>query len=210
MKGLENMNTLTQTLEYFHKGGLVMYPLLLCSIIVIAIAVERYLYFKEADSGYKFTENFCLLMRQDNIRQGLELAETTGGDNARILRESIQRFESGKKNVATYIETEASMSIARLRFKLNYLGVIVTMAPLLGLLGTIVGMISSFSVFDLQAGQPTAITGGIGEALIATATGICVAVLSLVAHSYFAHRLDQMVTNMEECSSKLLEALGDK
>ncbi len=80
------------------------------------------------------------------------------------------------------------------------------MAPLLGLLGTIVGMIGAFSIFNLEAGAPIAITGGIGEALIATATGLCVAILALCAHSYFAHRMDNMITDMEQCFSALLEA----
>ena len=80
------------------------------------------------------------------------------------------------------------------------------MSPLLGLLGTIVGMIGAFSIFNLESGAPIAITGGIGEALIATATGLCVAILSLCAHSYFAHRMDNMITDMEQCCSALLEA----
>ena len=80
------------------------------------------------------------------------------------------------------------------------------MSPLLGLLGTIVGMINSFSIFNLQSGQPMAITGGIGEALIATATGLCVAIIALAAHSYFAQRLDSVITSMEQCFSALLEA----
>lgn len=204
------MNAIMQTIEYFHKGGLIMYPLLICSIMVVAITVERYLYFKSTDSGNSFAEEFCALMRLDKWQQALELSTNTKGDNARILSESMQRFDAGRKNIQGYIESEAGMCIARMRFRLSYLGVIVTMAPLLGLLGTIFGMISSFSVFDLQGGQPTAITGGIGEALIATATGICVAVLALCAHSYFAHRLDTMVTNMEECASKLLEVAADR
>ena len=82
----------------------------------------------------------------------------------------------------------------------------VEMSPLLGLLGTIIGMIGSFSIFNLQEGQPMAITGGIGEALIATASGLCVAILALCAHSYFAQRLDTSITNMEQCFSALLEA----
>ena len=67
-------------------------------------------------------------------------------------------------------------------------------------------MIGSFSIFNLQEGQPMAITGGSGEALIATFSGLCVAILALCAHSYFAQRLDTSITNMEQCFSALLEA----
>ena len=91
-----------------------------------------------------------------------------------------------------------------LRARLNYLSTIVTLAPLLGLLGTISGMIQSFSVFNLQAGQPMAITGGIGEALIATATGLLVAIFALIVHTYFAQRMDTMLTLLEKTMNTLL------
>ena len=85
------------------------------------------------------------------------------------------------------------------------MNVIVTMAPLLGLLGTISGMISAFSVFNIQEGQAHAITGGVGEALIATATGLCVAIVALAIHAYFMQRIDNIVTDMEQ-SFSLVEA----
>ena len=94
--------------------------------------------------------------------------------------------------------------IETLDISLNYLSTIVTLAPLLGLLGTISGMIQSFSVFNLQAGQPMAITGGIGEALVATATGLLVAILALVVHTYFAQRMDTMLTLLEKTMNTLL------
>ena len=93
--------------------------------------------------------------------------------------------------------------LAKLRNRLYYLNVIVTMGPLLGLLGTISGMITSFSIFNVQSGQAVAITGGVGEALIATAFGLCVAILSLIVHAYFTQRLDRIITDMEMCFSAL-------
>lgn len=83
------------------------------------------------------------------------------------------------------------------------------MAPLLGLLGTISGMITSFSVFNLESGQPTAITGGVGEALIATAMGLCVAIISLTVHAYFSQRIENIVTDMEQCFSMVETAEAD-
>ena len=97
-----------------------------------------------------------------------------------------------------------------LRRRLNYLSMIVTMAPLLGLLGTISGMIQSFSIFSIRAGEPLAITGGIGEALIATATGLCVAIFALIVHTYFAQRLDEMLNVLDKTSATLLAALEEK
>ena len=99
------------------------------------------------------------------------------------------------------MEIQSGVSLARFRQRLYYLNVIVTMAPLLGLLGTISGMISSFSVFNVTAGQATAITGGVGEALIATAMGLCVAIAALTVHAYFTQRVENIVTDMELCCS---------
>ncbi|MPN49598.1 hypothetical protein SDC9_197220 [bioreactor metagenome] len=74
----------------------------------------------------------------------------------------------------------------------------VTLAPLLGLLGTVIGMINSFSVFSVQSGQPLAITGGVGEALVATATGLSVATIALVLHSFFSRRANHLITELEQ------------
>lgn len=101
----------------------------------------------------------------------------------------------------TYLEIQSGLVLSRLRARLYYLSVIVTMAPLLGLLGTISGMISAFSVFNVQTSQASAITGGVGEALVATAFGLCVAILALVIHAYFTQRVDRILTDMEECCS---------
>lgn len=180
------MQAITDLIMYFHKGGLVMWPLLACSITVIAIAIERFIYYKSVDSGAVFASRYCAAVRS--------------GDFA------VAAVAGGKAEKSAFLESRAGIFMATLRDKLDYLGIIVTMSPLLGLLGTIVGMIGAFSIFNVEAGAPMAITGGIGEALIATATGLCVAILSLCAHSYFAHRMDNMITDMEQCFSALLEA----
>lgn len=199
------MESIKEAVEYFHKGGLVMWPLLLCSIIVVTIAIERYLYYKTADSGSLFTQEFCTLISKGDVVGAEQLASASAGECARIIRETMDLSGDCTRHSA-YMESQAGLVIAKLRNRLHYLGVIVTMSPLLGLLGTIIGMIGSFSIFNLQEGQPMAITGGIGEALIATASGLCVAILALCAHSYFAQRLDTSITNMEQCFSALLEA----
>ncbi len=199
------MQAITDLIMYFHKGGLVMWPLLLCSITVIAIAIERFIYYRSVDSGSAFAAKYCEVVRAEGIAPATELAGNAGGSCALILADA-GKMNGGREQKAAYLESQAGIFIATLKNKLDYLSIIVTMSPLLGLLGTIVGMIGAFSIFNLQAGAPIAITGGIGEALIATATGLCVAILSLCAHSYFAHRMDNMITDMEQCFSALLEA----
>lgn len=199
------MQAITDLIMYFQKGGLVMWPLLACSITVIAIAIERFIYYKSVDSGAAFASSYCAAVRSGDFAVATELARKGSGQCAQMLAD-VAAIDGGKAEKSAFLESRAGIFMATLRDKLDYLGIIVTMSPLLGLLGTIVGMIGAFSIFNVEAGAPMAITGGIGEALIATATGLCVAILSLCAHSYFAHRMDNMITDMEQCFSALLEA----
>ncbi|WP_417136469.1 MotA/TolQ/ExbB proton channel family protein [Phascolarctobacterium succinatutens] len=199
------MQAITDLIMYFHKGGLVMWPLLACSVTVIAIAIERFIYYKSVDSGAAFAARYCTAVHSGDFAVATELARKGSGQCAQMLAD-VAAIAGGKEEKSAFLESRAGIFMATLRDKLDYLGIIVTMSPLLGLLGTIVGMIGAFSIFNVEAGAPMAITGGIGEALIATATGLCVAILSLCAHSYFAHRMDNMITDMEQCFSALLEA----
>lgn len=198
------MQAITDLIMYFQKGGLVMWPLLACSVTVIAIAIERFIYYKSVDSGAVFAAHYCAAVRSGDFAVATELARKGSGQCAQMLAD-VAAIAGGKAEKSAFLESRAGIFMATLRDKLDYLGIIVTMSPLLGLLGTIVGMIGAFSIFNVEAGAPMAITGGIGEALIATATGLCVAILSLCAHSYFAHRMDNMITDMEQCFSALLE-----
>ncbi len=195
------MDFIVQGVEFFHKGGFVMYILLLCSIFVVAIGVERGFYFKRADSGRKFAREFCTLFAENKMIDARNFAKESSGDLADILTAAMMRMGRTKQETATYLEIQSGVALSKMRNRLYYLNVIVTMAPLLGLLGTISGMISAFSIFNIEAGQAMAITGGVGEALIATAMGLCVAIIALAVHSYFAQRLENIVTDMEQCFS---------
>ena len=186
------MQAITDLIMYFHKGGLVMWPLLACSITVIAIAIERFIYYKSVDSGAVFASRYCAALRSGDFAVATELACKGSGQCAQMLAD-VEAVAGGKAEKSAFLESRAGIFMATLRDKLDYLGIIV-------------GMIGAFSIFNVEAGAPMAITGGIGEALIATATGLCVAILSLCAHSYFAHRMDNMITDMEQCFSALLEA----
>ena len=189
---------------YFEKGGLVMWPLLICSIFVIYIAIDRFIFYKSIDAGKKFVNTYCDLVAKDEIEKATALAKKTNSDYTNILVNAAPI--DGTDKIESFIQMKSSIVMASLRDKLSYLNVITTLSPLLGLLGTIVGMITTFSIFNLKAGEPMAITGGIGEALIATATGLCVAILALCVHSYYAHRLDNIITDMERCFSALIDS----
>ena len=191
-------------IEAFQRGGPVMYLLLLCSLSVAAIAIDRFLFYRRAQAGSKE-----LLERMAAVRGNEFLAlssEANDSVTAFLLKAGVKAAQ-GSGDVILAVESAYSEAAMELRARLNYLSMIVTMAPLLGLLGTIFGMIESFNVFSLSAEEPLAITGGIGEALTATAFGLCVAIFALVVHTVFAQRLDHILAMMDRASAVTLSAL---
>lgn len=191
--------------ELFAKGGMVMYVLLACSVFAFSIGIERLVYFSKNDSGREFARNFCSLVDKGDYGGAIGLAKSSSGALSALICDSMRMMSGGFAivKISSFLEMQSGIAIAKMRRRLYYLNVIVTMAPLLGLLGTISGMISAFSVFNAQASQATAITGGVGEALIATAMGLGVAIISLIIYSYFNQRLENVVTDMEQCFSYL-------
>ena len=193
--------------EFFTKGGPVMYLLLLCSISVATIGIERFRFYRYS---IKDSENFLArlkdCLRTQNVNAGLTLCREKN-NSIRVVARSGMEAVINNENVELAMISVHDEEAMKLRARLNYLSMIVTMAPLLGLLGTISGMIESFNIFSLQAGQPLAITGGIGEALIATATGLCVAIFALLVHTYFAQKLDEILALLEKTMNIVLISL---
>ncbi len=185
----------------FNKGGLVMYPILLASIISVAIGIERFLYYQRAytDMGV-LEENLPLPLQRHDSQKIIEVCEEAKGVAAKVVKQAVLA-KTAQMKAADVVEGIAVREAASLRQYLNYLEVTVTLSPLLGLLGTVVGMIDSFSVLSVSEGQPFAITGGVGEALVATASGLLVAILALIIHTYLAHRVDKLVSNIEYAAS---------
>ena len=201
------MEAILQGFQLFQAGGPVRYLLLACSLFVGYIGIERALFYGNMDAGKAFAEQFYTQMKLRRCDQAQQLAAGAHGGLPLILQEVFQG-QSGP-DVKAFVEMQSGIFIAKLRNRLYYLSVIVTMAPLLGLLGSISGMIRAFSVLNIQSGQAIAITGGVGEALIATAFGLCVAILALAVHAYFTQRLDRIITDMELCFSAL-ETMAEK
>ena len=161
------MEAILQGFQLFQAGGPVMYLLLACSLFVGYIAIERALFYGNMDAGKAFAEQFYTQMKLRRCDQAQQLAAGAHGGLPLILQEVFQG-QSGP-DVKAFVEMQSGIFIAKLRNRLYYLSVIVTMAPLLGLLGTISGMIRAFSVLNIQSGQAIAITGGSSPRLSASA-----------------------------------------
>lgn len=191
-------------MELFQKGGPVMYLLLLCSLSVLAIAIDRWLFYRRASNGAET----LLQSITEAAGKGLSSVLIEGDSVTAFLLDAGKRADSSGSDVRLAVESAYGEAAMKLRARLNYLSMIVTLAPLLGLLGTISGMIDSFNIFSVAADQPLAITAGIGEALIATATGLCVAIFALVVHTVLASRLDSVLTIADRAEAAVISAAG--
>ena len=150
--------------------------ILLCSLLVAAIFFERYSYYSAAKSLPEgFVERLDSLLAARDYDGALSLCGEAQGLVAEIAAKGVEGLKAQSKRLESLLEGESALAVAKLRANVNHLESIVTVAPLLGLLGTVIGMMQSFRVMNLKSGEPLAITGGVGEALVATAFGLCVA-----------------------------------
>ena len=182
------------------KGGIVMIPLLACSLISLALTIERFMFWAKLKSK-DVLDQILSLVEKGEFEQALNLGKTSSQPIARVLAAGIAHRNPAP---AKAMEALAQAEIPVLKSRLGVLDTIVTLAPLLGLLGTVVGMIGSFDVMsEAGMGQPHAITGGVAEALIATATGLLIAILTLISYNYFTAKVEREMDRMEHFSSSL-------
>jgi biopolymer transport protein ExbB len=184
------------------KGGWVMLPLAVSSLTALTIVIDRIRYFRGIHSKEE-AEKVLDLVSRGKVS---EAAETVGRKSTpvlRVLKAGIA--DNGRAaNSVKAMEAAAIAETAAMKRGLTALDTIITLAPLLGLLGTIVGMIQSFNVMATAGlGQPHAVTGGVAEALIATATGITVAVVALIPYNYFLARIEREEEAIEEYATRL-------
>jgi len=191
---------MAQVFSIIVKGGVVMIPLLVCSLISLALTIERILFWAKLKSREVLQEILTHVERGE-FDHALKLGQASQQPIARVMAAGIAHRNPAP---AKAMEAAAQAEIPVLKRRLGVLDTIVTLAPLLGLLGTVVGMIGSFDVMaDVGIGQPHAVTGGVAEALIATATGLLIAILTLVSYNYFTARAEREMDQMEHFSSSL-------
>jgi biopolymer transport protein ExbB len=177
------------------KGGLVMIPLLASSIVAMAVILERLCFWwrlRRREVDITLIEE---LVAEGHLAQALKLARESQHPVARVLYAGL---EYRHLSPSTAMEAATQAELPRLGSYLPILDTIITLAPLLGLLGTITGMISAFGIVsETGLGQPHAITGGIAEALIATATGLFIAIMTLIPYNYFRAKVERLTERLE-------------
>ena len=193
-------------MHLFKQGGLVMYPLALLSFVALAIFFERMLYFRGIDTDMERLKRLLDYIADRDSNGVAEMAKEKPTD-AVLLAQSYLSSKQDQQDKVQNLETQVNFKSMGYNDNLAFLSIIITLAPLLGLLGTILGIISSFKVFDLQNGaNQFAITSGVGEALIATAFGLIVAMFALVLYGVLKYQIGKLDKKLALCCVSLLDA----
>ena len=196
-------------IQFLARGGPIMIPILLCSIIALAIIIERLfsLRVKRIVKGNILREVEELL-RDKKLTEANALCRRFSSTITRILQVAILNHDKGKDEIKTMVEDAGRQEMPVMERYLNLLGTLAAITPLLGLLGTVRGMILAFDVIAAAGvGDPRTLAGGISEALFTTAFGLSVAIPTLVFHGYFVNKVDGLVLEMEKHSLRLLDIL---
>ncbi|MBI2570593.1 MAG: MotA/TolQ/ExbB proton channel family protein [Candidatus Schekmanbacteria bacterium] len=198
-------------LDYFDKGGPVMWPLLACSIVAVTFIIERFWHYHKASiDAPEFLDRIGKVLQKGKIKEATKMCEAYTGPVASILKAGLLRYDRGKEEIERAIEASGSLEMARLERGLVVLASVANLAPLLGFLGTVTGMINSFEAIAKQGlNNPALVSIGISEALITTAGGLMIAIPVLAFYNYFTSRVSKIVLDMEESSAFLVEYMGD-
>ncbi len=198
------------------KGGPIMYPIILCSIIALAIVVERvfHLYRAKIDTK-KFMDEIANKLRRNKIMESIEMCENTPGPIPHILKAGILKHDRPKEEIKETIEEAGLYEVPRLEKNLPVLSTIAHITPLLGLLGTVCGMVRCFQIIQEKSASlypvsPGDLAGGIWQALITTVVGLSVAIPTYVAYNYLINKVDGFVLDMERSATDLINILAQR
>jgi biopolymer transport protein ExbB len=206
-------------ISYFQKMGIVGWPLLLCSILMLTYIIERAYALVKARSkigAEQFLARITESLRNDNIMEAVSTCEEAGGPLANVLKSGLLRYSQSmieerqitKEEIQEAIQEAGLLEIPQLEKNLPIIGTIGMVAPLLGLLGTVTGMIRAFTTIALEGtGDPQQLAGGISEALLTTAAGLTIAIPCLVAYGLFDARVSSYVNEIDQVSIEMINSL---
>ena len=206
-------------ITYFQKMGIIGWPLLFCSILAVTFIIERAYTLVKSRSRIgteQFMSQIAESLRSDNVMEAVSTCETAGGPLANVLKAGLLKYsqavieekEVTKEEIREAIEEAGLLEIPQLERNLPVIGTIAVISPLLGLLGTVAGMIKAFTVIALEGtGDPQQLAGGISMALLTTAVGLGIAIPCLIAHQTFESQITRRVLDIEQASTEMINAL---
>jgi biopolymer transport protein ExbB len=198
------------------KGGPLMFLILLCSIIALAVVLEKLWQLRRAEINTEdFMEDIAETLKRNKIVEAIDKCNAMPGPIAQILKAGILKHDRPRVEIKDAIEDAGLHEVPRLEKNLSALATIAHISPLLGLLGTVTGMVRSFQVIELKATalmsvNPGDLAGGIWEALITTVAGLAVAIPTYVAYNFLVSKVDGFVLEMEKSATDVINILGTK
>lgn len=196
------MSTLRYALELFDKGGPVMWPLLICSFLALTIALERIIHLLRLRfaTDDKLIDEIFDLVEKGRCDDAVSKGGDSGDPAVSVMVQGLIHRDHG---LADAMQVEAEKQLDRMKSGMSVLDTIITMAPLLGILGTVTGIIKSFNLLqDVGLQDPRLATGGISEALITTAAGLVVALATLIPYNYLLSRIRRISRRLEHTATQ--------
>jgi len=198
--------------DIWEGGGWMMWFLLAAAVIgAIVILWKLFDLTTKGARTRRVLRDVDTLVAEGRIAEAVETAESSATPAGRILAEGLRRADEGTERVTKAIENAGLIEMAKLERGLVVLATVSTVAPLLGFLGTVVGMIQAFQAIELAGEvEATTVAAGIKVALITTAAGLVIAIPVSIAHNYFVSRIDRLVIDMEESAQRTIDHLHDR
>ncbi len=199
-------------IDYLQKGGLLMWPILACSIISIGVFAERLFYLHRATIHVgEFLKGLSNLIRRRNFAEALHESAGTPGPVARVIHSAIIRHDAPRSELRDIVQEAGQLEVPKLERFLGVLATLAFLAPLLGLLGTVAGMIDAFGTIASSGGYATVteLSSGIYKSLLTTAAGLVVATPTFVAYSYLSSRVNTMLHDMERAGIEIVHMLTE-
>lgn len=194
--------------ELFLRGGILMWFILLCSIIALAVIIERWIVIRKAQvDPQRFLLQLKVVLQRGDIHAGIDFCAKTKAPIANILKHGLIKYEEGPERVREAIENAGKEEAYYLEERLGVLANIAGIAPLLGFLGTVTGMIGAFRTIEILGGTATPghLAGGIWEALLTTAFGLIVGIPTLGFYNYFVSKVNRVIFELESASQDFLD-----
>ena len=202
--------------EFIAKGGPLMALIILCSVIAFAVFIERIWHLRRAriDTD-RFIESIIELIKHNKIMEAIDKCNNTPGPIAHIMKVGILKHDRTREEIRESIQDAGVHEVPRLEKNLGVLATIAHISPLLGLLGTVTGMVKAFQVIEQKAVSmipvnPGDLAGGIWESLITTVAGLTVAIPTYVAYNYLVNKVDGFVLEIEKSATELVNILAAK
>lgn len=204
-----------QDLSFFQllaKGGWTMIVLGGFSILSVAVMLERGWVFHKAEKGKsEFLDQLKRILKSGNVSEAVSLCESSTTSLAFIVKAGLGSFHHGEEAMGESMEKAAMKETLHLERNLGIIGTTGSVAPFVGLFGTVLGIIRAFHDLSLSSGGgPSVVANGIAEALVATAAGLFVAVPAVIMFNYYTHRVSRMVTEMEATASEAIDLLQER